>query len=248
MANARSALGRTRDRLPTAHGVTIFCWAWLSVAGCGGGDGHPAYTGVAVPSEPDARTQPSQIDSPNARCRIDERYLADYKQCAVDTDCELIAYHPTCCTTRKLAGIARRDHETVTACLAAERPRCACDEEPERAEDGRVASADATTVIAQCVAGRCMSHVDMRDCGRNKVCAPTELCVVYGNVPGSPLEEDAGPGENVLVSYQCEPNPCSGELSCDCAQDVCAQRDDALRKCELERSSDADIACVPYVN
>lgn len=260
MTNARAALGHVTnlngDLRTRGRWTALLCWpVFLFVeAACAGEDQPQASTDAheQLP-RPDAGAAgtpaaPNQIGGQSSpSCSINEAYINDRKSCQIDNDCDWIGYHPSCCDTKAIVGIARRNLDAAKTCAKDEAPRCNCTETaPERAEDGRVVSDLSTSVEVSCVAHRCVSSVGQRQCGKNKVCIETEICVEKMRLPGAMIPLDAGLGENAARSYECVTNPCPGVLSCECAQVACEVSGEPSRKCELERSGSADIACVTY--
>jgi hypothetical protein len=182
-------------------------------------------------------------------CTVDRAYLDEHKACAVDTDCALLEYRPTCCENTALIAVTETSVESVRSCADPDKRVCQCTTLPTRAEDGRALPPDRTAAIsARCVEHKCQSRVERRNCGTSKQCRSDDVCIAYRNVQGEPAlsDADAGSADNPLISYLCVPNPCSGSLNCECAQVACDVPGHASRKCEIEHSTDSDVACAAH--
>lgn len=219
----------------------------MSVAACGGDEGHHGTTVVPPDLGRSVVTDagdPSDAAVPVQRCRIDAPYLADHKSCSVDADCVSLSYRPTCCANTLLVGVSKLSFAAVSECAAQAPLACACEATPNRAEDGRAILGGVSTTT-HCVAGRCQTSVTERLCGGKITCKPDEICVSYGDAPsgGTP---DGSVGDNAYEVFACQPNPCTAELDCQCAQAACDTGGKGTRKCEVARNDQSDVACVPY--
>jgi hypothetical protein len=219
----------------------------MGLAACGGDDGHHGTTVVPPDlgrSELTDAGERSDASLPAGRCQLDAPFLADHKSCSVDADCVSLSYRPTCCANTLLVGVSKRSFETVSECAAQAPLACACEDIPNRAEDGRAILGGVST-ITRCIAGSCQTSVTERECGGKITCKADELCVSYGDAlsGGTP---DASVGDNAYEVFSCQPNPCTGELGCNCAQAACDASGKGKRKCEVARNDQSDVACVPY--
>ena len=248
VTHARPVSGQTGQRRSS-------WWSWLpwvvSLAACGGDDDHHKTTVALPPTAPvmtfaDAGQPQAGTGAPAERCQIDESYLADRKACTVDADCVSLGYRPTCCASTRTVGVSKNRFDEVSACAAKiPPPSCVCDGEPNRAEDGRALLGGVST-RTRCLAGRCQTSVTERPCGSKITCKSDEVCVSYGDALSGGTPEDASTGDNAYEVFACLPNPCLGELSCDCAQAVCDVASAGRRTCEIARNDKSDVACVPH--
>lgn len=224
---------------------------WLCLGACA--DAELPQT-VVAPAERDSGTPTRAAELPDQDagtdaaepevCVIEPEYLERHKRCAVDNDCALFSYRPSCCPMRQLVGLASDAVAQAQECADTMTETCGeCDPNPDRAEDGRAVNEFSITE-ARCVEGRCESRVAQRTCGSSHTCTADEICVSYGKVAGG-IPEGAS-GDNSYLTFRCEPNPCRDSLKCECAQTLCDAVNDVLRKCEIKRHSDSDVVCVPY--
>lgn len=181
-------------------------------------------------------------------CTINDAYLAHHKACTVDADCVVVPYHPSCCSQQVAAAVNTASADDVRECVKNGPPACFgsnCTPEPDRAEDGRASVVGGfNDVVAHCVDKFCQSSVSDRMCGMKHKCTPTQICIEYGNIPGSP-PPDPDSGDNAFVTYDCVDNPCAPDpLTCECAQAACDLRKDATRSCQIELATSSDVACV----
>jgi hypothetical protein len=221
----------------------------LIAAGCAG-DAPDKVAPIRVidsgNEQPDASDAAVSVPK---NCLVTPTFLLDYKRCSVDADCAVVSYRAGCCKPLTFAGVASSDADYVSACAAQASKTChACDDSPSRAEDGRYVPGDASNVAATCVDNACRTRVTMRQCGSQLHCAPTELCVTYEHNAQSPDKAPPSSGGNSLITYVCAPNPCDGELDCNCAKDLCDQDATQPRHCEIQRNDQSDVACVPYLD
>jgi hypothetical protein len=145
-------------------------------------------------------------------------FYDDLKSCATEQDCSAVSHRIDLCGSHQIVGVRSDDVPTFEAiedaCLM-EFPGVPCPSAASKAEDGRlVASAD--DVIVDCVDGSCRTEIAVRDCGDagapDLTCGAGEICLATETV--------IGPTSS--VEYSCEENPCSGPLSCDCAETLCS--------------------------
>ena len=244
VSSARYAGPSLTRRIHASHLVSCLFWAvWSS--GC---DGTEVLRSVPVQSNPDddADAAANQQREPGT-CAMTPAYLSARKACAIDADCELAPYRTSCCAPTLMLGIAISSLTQVRDCAEAVSANCKtpCSTKPTRAEDGRSARDRDVfdDIVPRCVDGQCRSVVATRHCGSALICKASELCVASGNVGGV-----AAPGSSStdpLTSYVCMANPCPQRLDCTCAQTLCDARTDALRQCQFEFSSEADLNCEP---
>lgn len=178
------------------------------------------------------------------KCVLNEKLIEARKACSSDADCALLSYQTICCSDLLVVGIAAERLEDAQTCTKA---ICACEPSLTRAEDGRAVIDPTTQPVAQCIDQRCFSRVTQRQCGAKRICAPNEICVTYENVPGG-IPPDPDSGDNVYLTFRCEPNPCPDHLDCSCAQPLCDARNDAPRTCEIKNNKESDLTCRPFVD
>lgn len=181
---------------------------------------------------------------PPLTCVVNEEFLDKRKACNSDADCELLTYQATCCNDLLVAGIAAEHLEEALACW---KPICACKPGLPRTEDGRAVAETTNPPSVQCIDQLCMSRVAERQCGTKRVCTPDEICVTYENVPGG-FPPDPDSGDNMYLTFRCEPNPCPDRLDCACARPLCDARNDVLRTCEIKNNEESDLTCRPVVD
>ncbi len=178
------------------------------------------------------------------KCVVNEEFLETRKACGSDADCALISYQAACCSDLLVVGIAAEHLEDAQRCT---KPTCACEPGLTRAEDGRAVTDPSSQPVVQCIDQRCSSRVTQRQCGAKRVCAPSEICVTYENVAGG-FPPDPDSGDNVYLTFRCEPNPCPDLLDCACAKPLCDARNDALRRCEIKNNKESDLTCRPFAD
>lgn len=179
-------------------------------------------------------------------CPVNEEYVAEHKACNSDTNCTVFEYLPVCCKEQHVVGLASSALDEAQICLEMSNVQCICEPGLKRAEDGRVVT-KSSQPTAQCIEQRCTSRVTQRQCGAKRICAANEICVTYENVPGgTPPDPDSG--DNVLLTFRCEPNPCPDRLDCTCAQSLCDAWKDVMRKCEIKNNEESDLTCKPFID
>jgi hypothetical protein len=251
VTDSRRADDRRSSQLPARLG--LYSWPVLVVltAGCKQDDAvrHVTVVHDVVDAGGDAALAANKLPNDTGGiCRIDDDYLTDRKDCTADSDCVVVAYHPSCCSQQVAAAVNVTAADEVRQCVKDGPPACFgsnCGPEPDRAEDGRASViGDFRDVVARCVAGQCQSSVSDRMCGMKHNCSATQVCIEYGNVPGgTPPDPDSG--DNAFVTYTCVDNPCAPKpLACECAQAACNLRKDATRSCQIELATSSDVACV----
>jgi hypothetical protein len=205
---------------------------------------------VLPPPDPDSGTLAPDERYPDAGkpaeselCVVTADYVAEHKACASDTDCTLFEYQSTCCAESNVVGLTLADLTAARACADSIHPVCDCKKGLSRAEDGRVVT-ERSPAMVQCVDKQCVSRIAQRRCGASRSCTPGQICVTYENVPGG-IPADTDSKDNAYLTFRCEPNPCHGELACDCAQPLCDARNDAVRMCEIMNNAEADLTCRP---
>jgi hypothetical protein len=197
----------------------------------------------SAPTSLDARPDGSILQA-DEKCVLNEAFLDTRKACNSDSDCALLSYQAVCCSDLLVAGIAAEHLEDAQSCT---KPLCACPPSLTRAEDGRAVTDPNTQPAVQCIDQRCSSRVTQRQCGAKRVCAPNEICVTYENVQGG-IPPDPDSGDNLYLTFRCEPNPCPEHLDCACAQPLCDARNDAPRECEIKNNEESDLTCRPFVD
>ena len=233
-------------RVPTQRShLNSWLFGALLVVACGDGESLKKVSVSVTPKDTeqtDAAVDDAASTEPTSSvCTLPAAQVSSHRECSRDADCEAVTYRPDCCATETVVGVEASFAPQVRECPQATENICkSCTVKPTRAQDGRIA-ADAD-VVARCVAGTCRTAVTTRKCGKALRCLPDEVCVATQNVPGSIV--DAGnTGDNALFSYSCIYNPCKGALDCSCAQPLCERQMDAIRRCEIEFSDDADVTC-----
>ena|GEM_PF-4173338 len=196
-----------------------------------------------APTSLDERRDGS-VPQEDVKCVLNEQLIETRKACSSDADCASISYQVSCCSDLLVVGIAAEHLEDAQKCT---KPICACAPGLTRAEDGRAVTDPNTQPVVQCIDQRCSSRVTQRQCGAKRVCAPKEICVTYENVPGG-FPPDPDSGDNVYLTFRCEPNPCPDHLDCACAQPLCDARSDAPRGCEIKNNEESDLTCRPVVH
>jgi hypothetical protein len=224
----------------------VGCVGSIVLLACGDGDKRV----VVLREEKDSGTPTALEERPDGsgpRCVVDDDYVSARKTCNSDADCSTFEYQPACCAEQHLfVGLASSDLEEAEICLATNKVACRCDPGLKRAEDGRVVNEGSTTGV-QCIDQRCTSRVTERQCGAKRICNANEICVTYENVPGgTPPDPDSG--DNALLTFRCEPNPCSVRLDCTCAQTLCDAWKDVMRKCEIKNNEESDLTCKPFID
>jgi len=213
----------------------------MGLAACSGGEPRRATTLVPPAASP-SEVQDAGDPVANEICTIDADYLLEHKACTIDADCAALEFRPTCCANTLLVGVNVQSLEEVSTCASKTVRPCVCEATPNRAEDGRAIKPGVETE-ARCEAGQCRSRVASRNCGNKLHCETNEVCVSYGDAQLD-APEDAGSGDNAYVAYACLPNPCRDALDCKCAQAACDARGIGVRKCEVSRNDESDVACV----
>ena len=237
-----------------AAAAALSCALLMSTPACNGSDKRIVSVKPPEPPEPpepDADTPTGMGDIPDGSlpCVFDAKYLAAHRACSVDADCAEFTYEVTCCPDAEslLVAVAKSELEQVQACADVSKLMCGnCPNALTRAEDGRVVSEQSLATV-QCVERQCVSSVGPRDCGSRMTCGAHEICVTYQNVPDG-IQPDPDSPDNKLLTFSCVPNPCQGELDCDCVQPICDARNDTERKCEIKHNGESDVTCTAVQN
>lgn len=242
--SSRSGLNITKfwgGRAFSSCRAALSCVFAIVLPACGDAD-RPTHV---LPRE-DSSTPTSKDEHPDGsvlqrdeKCVVNEAFLDARKACTSDTDCAPFSYQTVCCSDLLVVGIAAEHLEDAQSCT---KPLCACQPSLTRAEDGRAVTDPNTPPTVQCIDQRCSSRVTQRQCGTKRVCASNEICVTYENVPGG-IPPDPDSGDNVYLTFRCEPNPCPDRLDCACAKPLCDARNDALRSCEIKNNEESDLTC-----
>jgi hypothetical protein len=203
-------------------------------AGCGGG----SETARAPAADPRKRPAPEPEDAGMQCTAFNADYRSEFKACASDDDCEVVAVQYGCLEQRGVYAVAKADREEFDRCLPnVERLKsCMFKPDPVRAENGRVVSEDLHDVHARCVAGSCTARVEERACGSAELeCTGAQLCVSY--------EDKLG-----VTQFRCVDNQCGdAKLDCECAKPVCDMIGDTMRACAVEQIVASDVYCKPIL-
>lgn len=231
--------------------AAVSCAGSFILLACAGEEPHKR---VVVPRDRDSGTTSSNEVFPdggepseNKVCVLTRDFVEEHKACTADADCTVFEYLPKCCAEVSVVGIANSDLETAQACSDATSAVCNCSKGLKRTEDGRVVTASSPATV-QCIEAQCVSRVSQRQCGATHQCNAGEICVSYENVPGGFLP-DPDSKDNALLTFRCEPNPCSGgdgKLACDCAKPLCDARNDVERMCEIKHNAEVDLSCTAH--
>ena len=196
---------------------------------CGDGGPMPKYTSNAPSTDPDAS---AAVDAGDVCPAFDAKFRDAHKTCESDGDCQAVLVAVSCNGSKKVFGVAVDQREDFDRCLPMPSASRACPSQvsPTRAEDGRVpVKADASDVVAHCIARTCQARIDDRPCG-DTTCHAGELCVAR-QMSGA-------------IETECLPNPCGEKaLDCTCAESVCQVHSDKLRMCAVEQVEDSDVFC-----
>ncbi|HET8934932.1 MAG TPA: hypothetical protein VFN67_15900 [Polyangiales bacterium] len=246
--------GRALSSSGNLRAAVSCAWSFILLA-CA--DAEPHARVVVPPEPPDSGSTSSNEVFPDggepARaqvCVVTEDYVAEHKACKADADCTVFEYQPTCCSEVNAVGITLNDLKAAQACSDAMDAACSCPKDfttLTRTEDGRAVT-ESSPATVQCIDSQCVSRVSQRQCGASHNCNPGEICVTYENVPGG-FPPDPDSRDNALLTFRCEPNPCSsgdGKLACDCAKLLCDARNDVERMCEIKHNAEADLTCSAY--
>jgi hypothetical protein len=203
-------------------------------AGCGGS----SETARAPAADPRKRTEPPPEDAGIECPGFTADYRSEFKACASDDDCEVVGVQYGCLEQRGVYAVAKADREEFDRCLPRVEALKACrfKPAPERAEDGRVVSADLHDVRARCIAGSCTARVEERACGSAELeCTGTQLCVSYLDTMG-------------VTQFRCMNNQCGEQtLDCECAGSLCGMIGDTMRECAIDQIDTADVYCKPIL-
>jgi hypothetical protein len=198
------------------------------IAGCGDGK----ETARAPAADPRRRHEPEDAGMQCASFSAD--YRSEFKACASDEDCEVVAVQYGCLQQRGVYAVSKADREEFDRCLpdVEKLNSCMFKPGPVRAENGRVVSEDLHDVHARCVAGSCTARVEERDCGSPELkCTSAQLCVSYQDMLG-------------VTQFRCMDNPCGDErLDCECAESLCDTIGDAIRECAVDQIDTSDVYC-----